>query len=47
MSAAKPSIKSIAAHFNISITTVSFIINGKGKEKISKTLIKKVQDYID
>lgn len=48
MPAAKPSIKSIAAHFNISITTVSFIINGKGEEKkISKELIKKVQDYID
>ena len=38
------SIKDIALKANVSITTVSFIINGKAKEKsISDAVIKKVQ----
>ena len=40
------SIKTIAANLNISVTTVSFVLNGKAKEKhISKELTKKVLDY--
>lgn len=43
----KLSIKDIAAQLNISITTVSFILNGKGKEKgISDVLIAKVLKYV-
>lgn len=41
------SIKDIALKANVSITTVSFIINGKAKEKsISEAVIKKVQQII-
>lgn len=41
------SIKDIALQANVSITTVSFIINGKAKEKsISDAVIKKVQKII-
>lgn len=41
------SIKDIALQANVSITTVSFIINGKAKEKsISDAVIKKVQQII-
>ena len=41
------SIKDIAALANVSITTVSFIINGKAKEKsISDAVIKKVEKVI-
>ncbi|MDQ8004783.1 MAG: LacI family DNA-binding transcriptional regulator [Pedobacter sp.] len=41
------SIKDIALKANVSITTVSFIINGKAKEKaISDAVIKKVQKII-
>ncbi|KQC00399.1 LacI family DNA-binding transcriptional regulator [Pedobacter sp. Hv1] len=41
------SIKDIALKANLSITTVSFIINGKAKEKaISDAVIKKVQQII-
>jgi LacI family transcriptional regulator len=41
------SIKDIATKLNVSVTTVSFVINGKAKEKrISDELIKKVQEYI-
>ncbi|MBB2143919.1 substrate-binding domain-containing protein [Pedobacter sp. LMG 31464] len=41
------SIKDIALKANVSITTVSFIINGKAKEKsISDAVIKKVQQII-
>ena len=40
------SIKNIADHLNISVTTVSFVLNGKAKEKhISKILTQKVLDY--
>ncbi|WP_417444489.1 LacI family DNA-binding transcriptional regulator [Joostella sp.] len=40
------SIKDIAAHLNISVTTVSFVLNGKAEEKhISKELTKKVLEY--
>ncbi|WP_317192505.1 LacI family DNA-binding transcriptional regulator [Flavobacterium erciyesense] len=40
------SIKSIAEHLKISVTTVSFVLNGKGKEKhISDLLIQKVLNY--
>jgi LacI family transcriptional regulator len=42
------SIKDIAEKSNVSITTVSFIINGKAKEKaISDAVIKKVQKIIE
>lgn len=42
------SIKDIALKANVSITTVSFIINGKAKEKaISDAVIKKVQKIIE
>jgi len=41
------SIKDIATKLNVSVTTVSFVINGKAKEKrISDELIKRVQEYI-
>lgn len=40
------SIKNIAEALNISVTTVSFVLNGKAKEKhISKELTQKVLDY--
>jgi LacI family transcriptional regulator len=40
------SIRNIADHLKVSITTVSFVLNGKAKEKhISKELTKKVLDY--
>ncbi|GAA5021589.1 LacI family transcriptional regulator [Marivirga lumbricoides] len=42
------SIKDIASALNVSVTTVSFIINGKAKEKrISEKVTKKVLAYID
>lgn len=42
------SINSIAKELGISITTVSFVLNGKAHEKrISEKLIKKVNDYIE
>lgn len=41
------SIKDIAKQLNISITTVSFVINGKAREKnISESLTKKVMDLV-
>ncbi|MEH6703650.1 MAG: LacI family DNA-binding transcriptional regulator [Galbibacter orientalis] len=41
------SIKDIAAHLNISVTTVSFVLNGKAEEKhISKALTEKVLKYV-
>ncbi|RZS96348.1 LacI family DNA-binding transcriptional regulator [Cecembia calidifontis] len=47
MAKKKTSIKDIAEALGISITTVSFILNGKGREKrISDEMTKKVQDYI-
>lgn len=46
MKKSKVSIKTIAANLNISVTTVSFVLNGKAKEKhISKELTQKVLDY--
>ncbi|BDU25759.1 LacI family DNA-binding transcriptional regulator [Flavobacterium sp. GSB-24] len=40
------SIKDIADHLNISISTVSFVLNGKAEEKhISKKMTQKVLDY--
>ncbi|MFD2037401.1 LacI family DNA-binding transcriptional regulator [Belliella marina] len=43
----KISIKDIAKELGVSITTVSFIINGKAKEKrISDAMIKMVEDYV-
>ena len=47
MAKKKLSIKDIANALGISITTVSFILNGKAREKrISEGLTKKVQQYI-
>ncbi|WP_231425689.1 MULTISPECIES: LacI family DNA-binding transcriptional regulator [Pedobacter] len=44
----KIQIKDIAKELNISITTVSFVINGKAKEKnISKAVTKKVLDLVE
>ena len=43
----KPSIIDIAQKLNISSTTVSFILNGKAKEKrISDKMVEKVEKYI-
>lgn len=48
MSTKALSIKDIAKKANVSITTVSFIINGKGLEKnISAAVIKRVEDIIE
>lgn len=48
MSVKALSIKDIAKKANVSITTVSFIINGKAEEKhISAAVIKRVQDIIE
>ena len=41
------SLKDIAKKLDVSVTTVSFVLNGKGKEKkISDEVIKRVQDYV-
>jgi LacI family transcriptional regulator len=43
----KVSIKDIAAHLNISITTVSFVLNGKSKEVgLSAALTERVLKYV-
>ncbi|MEH6658244.1 LacI family DNA-binding transcriptional regulator [Leeuwenhoekiella marinoflava] len=43
----RPSLKDIAEVLNISTTTVSFVLNGKGAEKkISKELIARVETYL-
>ena len=48
MKKGKLSINDIAAKLNISKTTVSFILNGKAKEKrISEELTKKVLNLVD
>jgi len=45
--ARKNTIKGIAEQLNVSVTTVSFVLNGKAKEnKISDEMIKKVQAYV-
>ena len=42
------SIKDIAKALDVSITTISFVLNGKGEErKISKEVIKKIEDYVE
>ncbi len=42
------SIKGIAAELGVSVTTVSFVLNGKAKEKrISEAVTKKILDYIE
>lgn len=47
MKGKRHSLKDIAKELNVSVTTVSFVLNGKGKEKkISDEVIKKVLDYI-
>jgi len=47
MAKKKTSIKDVAEALGISITTVSFILNGKAREKrISEEMTKKVTDYI-
>ncbi|TBW28028.1 LacI family DNA-binding transcriptional regulator [Gramella sp. KN1008] len=43
----KISIKDISKKLGISTTTISFIINGKAENRISKEVIKKVEDYIE
>ncbi|MEO2062851.1 MAG: LacI family DNA-binding transcriptional regulator [Christiangramia sp.] len=46
MNKKRHSLKDIARELNVSVTTVSFVLNGKGKEKkISDEVIKKIQDY--
>lgn len=48
MAKKKTSIKDIADALGVSITTVSFILNGKAREKrISEEVTKKVEAYID
>lgn len=42
----KISIKDVARELGLSITTISFIINKKAKNRISDEVIKKVEDYI-
>lgn len=45
--AKKTSLKDIAKAMEVSVTTVSFVLNGKGKEKkISDDVIKKIQTYV-
>jgi len=41
------SIKDIAKELNLSITTISFVINNKAKNRISDEVIKKVEAYIE
>lgn len=42
------SIKDIAGDLNVSITTVSFVLNGKAKEKhISKKVTERILDYVE
>ncbi|MGY5850957.1 LacI family DNA-binding transcriptional regulator [Salegentibacter sp. F14] len=43
----KISMKDISKELGISITTISFIVNKKAENKISKEVIKKVEDYIE
>ena len=44
----KLSIKDIAQQLNVSATAVSFILNGKAREKrISEEVVKKVEKFIE
>lgn len=43
----KLSIKEIAKELNLSITTISFVINNKAKNRISDEVIAKVEAYIE
>ena len=44
----RPSLKDIAKKLDVSVTTVSFILNGKGKEKkISDEVINRALAYVD
>ena len=44
----RPSIKDIASKLNVSVTTVSFVLNGKAKEmRISDEVTQKILDYIE
>ena len=46
MKKSRPSIKDIAKALDVSVTTVSFVLNDKGKEKkISDAVIQKVREY--
>jgi LacI family transcriptional regulator len=48
MRKSRTSIKDIAKALNVSVTTVSFVLNDKGKEKkISDAVIKKVKEYTE
>jgi len=40
-------MKDISRELGISITTISFIINNKAEKKVSKKVIKRVEDYIE
>ncbi len=44
---ARISIKDIAKELNLSITTISFVINNKAKNRISDEVISKVEAYIE
>ena len=44
----RPSLKDIAAELKVSVTTVSFVLNGKGKEKgISDAVSEKIHKYVE
>jgi len=43
----KVSIKDIAQELGISTTTISFVINGKAKNRISEEVIERVENYIE
>ena len=48
MKGKRSSLKDIAAYLKVSVTTVSFVLNGKAAERhISKEMTKKVLEYAD
>ncbi len=48
MKARRTSLKDIARELKVSVTTVSFVLNGKGKEKgISETVSEKILKYVE